>query len=208
VPRREPVSYEVQKATAADIKPVVAMLIRAFEDDPVARFMFARESRRSKALNKFFLIQLRQDYLKHGEVLITPDWSGAAIWGPPSKPRPGLREFFRVLPLLRELLPPSHMREAMRALFIVESQRPKAPHWYLATLGTEPALQGRGIGTALMTPILERADSNGEPAYLESSKARNVSFYSRFGFEVIKELRAVENAPPIWLMWREPRPPS
>jgi GNAT superfamily N-acetyltransferase len=204
--RLEPASHDVQRATKDDIPDLVEMLVRAFVDDPVASFMFCREQKRARALATFFSIQLRQDYLNHGEVWTTADRSGAAIWGPPSKARPGLRELLHVFPLLRELLPPGHMREALKALFVVESHRPKMPHWYLATLGTEPSLQGRGVGTALLAPVLERADANGEPAYLESSKERNVPFYARFGFEVTKELRAVDSAPPIWIMWREPRP--
>jgi len=187
---------------------MVSMLVRAFDDDPVANFMFCKPRRRGKALEKFFSIQLEQEYLRAGEVWTTGDRTGAAIWGPPSKPRPGMRELVHVVPLFRELFPLGHVRTALRALFVVESLRPKVPHWYLATLGTEPSKQGTGIGTALMKPVLDSADRAGEPAYLESSKERNVAFYSRFGFEVTKELRAVESAPPIWLMWREPRPPE
>jgi ribosomal protein S18 acetylase RimI-like enzyme len=29
---------------------------------------------------------------------------------------------------------------------------PSEPHWYLAFVGTEPAMQSRGIGRALLTP--------------------------------------------------------
>ncbi len=46
------------------------------------------------------------------------------------------------------------------------------------------------------------------PAYLESSKERNVPLYRRFGFEVIEEHRSKVGSPPIWRMWREPRPPE
>ncbi len=181
------------------------MLVRAFDDDPVATFMFAKEERRSRALRRFFKIQLRSDYLRSGEVWTTEDRSGAAIWGPPSKARPGLRDLFRVMPLLPELLPLRHMHQALRALFVVESERPTVPHWYLATLGTDPSVQGRGVGSTLLASMLERVDAEGTPVYLECSKEQNVSFYSRFGFTVTKELNAVQGGPRIWLMWREPR---
>jgi hypothetical protein len=46
------------------------------------------------------------------------------------------------------------------------------------------------------------------PAYLESSKARNVPFYARFGFEVVEELPSRRGSPPMWRMWREPRVPE
>ena len=34
------------------------------------------------------------------------------------------------------------------------------------------------------------------PAYLESSKARNVPLYARFGFEVVEEFRSKAAGPP------------
>ena len=35
-----------------------------------------------------------------------------------------------------------------------------------------PELQGRGIGSALMQPVLERCDRDGMPAYLEATTPR------------------------------------
>jgi hypothetical protein len=56
--------------------------------------------------------------------------------------------------------------------------------------------------------MLDRVDEEGQPAYLESSKERNVALYARFGFEVVEELRSGTGGPPIWRMWREPVPPG
>jgi GNAT superfamily N-acetyltransferase len=48
-------------------------------------------------------------------------------------------------------------------------------HWYLFILGTEPAAQGRGLGSALLAQMLARVDADGMPAYLESSNERNLA---------------------------------
>jgi len=198
----------VVRASSTDVPDLVDVLVRAFDDDPVASFMFCDARKRPRALRRFFSIQLQGDYLRTGEAWTTTDRAGAAIWGPPSKPRPGIRDLLRVLPLLRELLPPRHMKDALTALLRVESERPTLAHWYLATLGTDPVHQGHGVGSTLLADMLERVDTEGYPAYLECSKERNVAFYSRFGFEVKKELTTVGGGPRIWLMWREPRPPD
>ena len=54
--------------------------------------------------------------------------------------------------------------------------------------------------------VLETCDAEGIPAFLESSKERNISYYERFGFEVTGEERLPKGGPPFWTMWREPRP--
>jgi predicted N-acetyltransferase YhbS len=64
------------------------------------------------------------------------------------------------------------------------------------------------VGSALLDAMLTQIDDAGEPAYLESSKERNVPFYARFGFEVIHQIPSASGSPPIWRMWREPRIPQ
>ena len=82
---------------------------------------------------------------------------------------------------------------------------PKAePHWYLAFLGIEPSEQGKGLGSALLRPVLERCDSEGTPAYLETSNERNLPFYQRHGFEVVQQC-GIPDGPHFWGMWRVAR---
>ena len=71
----------------------------------------------------------------------------------------------------------------------VEKAHPRERHLYLAVLGVEPSRQGEGLGSELLPPGLELCDREGIPAYLETAKERNVSFYSRHGFRVTDELR-------------------
>ena len=71
----------------------------------------------------------------------------------------------------------------------LEKLHPSEPHYYLEFIGTDPAHQGKGMGTQLITPMVERCDTEGVPAYLESSNLRNVPFYARHGFEQVGRKR-------------------
>ena len=70
-------------------------------------------------------------------------------------------------------------------------------------IGVETRSQGKGIGAKLMRHAVERVDSEGLPAYLESSNPRNISLYERFGFAVVGTIKA-GSAPPMYPMYRRP----
>ena len=183
------------------------MLARAFDDDPVSNYLMPSDRRRPAGLRSFFRAQMTKDLMAYGAVYTTADRSGAALWAPPGKPPlPFHRALLNALPTLPYVAGRNFAR-SVRFLAHVEAIHPKEPHWYLATLGTDPARQGRGIGSALMAPVLERCDADGVRAYLESSKERNIPFYVRHGFAVTGEVK-LAGGPPVWTMWRDPRPPE
>ena len=90
----------------------------------------------------------------------------------------------------------------MTYLSEVEKLHPKQPHYYLEYLGVEPAYQGKGLGSALLKFLTEKADSEQMGCYLENANPRNNPLYHRFGFETINEknIIGVDN----WFMWRSP----
>ena len=94
-----------------------------------------------------------------------------------------------------------------RKVAFVDRRHPAdLPHWYLHYLGASPESQGRGLGSALLAPVLERCDREGLPAFLETSTPRARALYSRHGFEVSGRFDLPGGGPPIWQMWREPSP--
>jgi ribosomal protein S18 acetylase RimI-like enzyme len=197
----------VRPVAAADVPALADMLVRSFDDDPVANFMFAGRRRRQLGLHSFFTSQIRRQYLPLGHVYTIDGGGGVAVWGPPDRPRNGWRELVQLFPTAPFLLS-GRTHRALQLLLEVDALHPKEPHWYLATLATAPERQGKGIGSALLEAMLVRVDEEGAPAYLESSKERNVALYARFGFEVVEELRSKVGSPPMWRMWREPRVPE
>jgi GNAT superfamily N-acetyltransferase len=125
-----------------------------------------------------------------------------ALWLPPGGHPFGLADQLRVLPAQLRVFG-RHLRRAIGAQRAVERHHPREPHWYLDYIAVAPGGQGRGAGSALLAPMLERCDREGVPAYLESSKERNLAFYARHGFRVAREIE-LPDGPPIWLMWRDP----
>ena len=72
-------------------------------------------------------------------------------------------------------------------------------------IGVDPEHRGKGLGTALMQPVLERCDREGCGAYLENSNEVNTAYYERRGFKIVDEIDMAHGAPPLWPMWRDPQ---
>ncbi|HXQ60282.1 MAG TPA: GNAT family N-acetyltransferase [Acidimicrobiales bacterium] len=195
-----------RRAGGEDVAVLSTMLARAFDDDPLSLYLFGSPRRRAAGLARFFALQMRSTYLRHGEVWTTADRAGAALWAPPAMPRPGAMDLVRIVPVLPYLsIWGRKTPDVIRLLSAYERARPRQEHWYLGTLGTDPDRQGCGVGSTLLRIVLDRLDAGGLPAYLESSKEKNISFYARHGFEVTGEI-VTPDGPTLWLMWRTPRP--
>jgi GNAT superfamily N-acetyltransferase len=202
---RDQPRIEVRVASPGEEDPIARSMAEAFWDDPVQVFLMPDAKSRQRRMVGLFEVLLRGHYLKLGETYVTPDHSGAAMWAPPGKAVLPFTAVLRHSPaMLRSLGRRSLL--ALQVLSAIEKQHPKTPHWYLGVLGTRPERQGKGIGSSLLQPVLERCDAEGVPAYLESSKHTNLPFYRRHGFEVTGEINLAKGGPPVWSMWREPRP--
>ena len=75
-------------------------------------------------------------------------------------------------------------------------------HAGLEVVGVDPSAHGKGLGKALILPMLERADQERMPCYLITHNASNQSFYRRFGFETICERAVCDNGPVAFSMRR------
>jgi ribosomal protein S18 acetylase RimI-like enzyme len=179
-------------------------LCRAFFHDPVTEYLFPNEARRARRLEKYFSFEMRALFLRRGESWTSAGLEAAAFWVPPRQSPPTLAELLAQLPVMWMF--GRHLTRGHQLVQLLEAQRPRAPHHYLATIGTDPAEQGKGYGSALLRVVLERCDADGVPSYVESSNESNLSFYRRHGYELVGDVVVPGTPVKLWLMWREPVP--
>jgi ribosomal protein S18 acetylase RimI-like enzyme len=189
-------------ARPAEAGAIARTLARAFADDPVQRFLFPSDRVYATRGTANFALLVRR-VLALGIVEVTDGLEGAALWMPPRADfLDGLGGYAFAARSAWKVR--SNLGNARALLGALAKHHPHEPHWYLPVLGTDPARQGRGVGSALLQRALARSDAAGLPAYLESSKARNLPFYQRHGFEVVGHL-TIPNGPELWPMLRKPR---
>jgi GNAT superfamily N-acetyltransferase len=190
----------IRRAEASDGTEVSAILADAFFDDPVITWAFPDDDRRRQVLPGLFSIFV-DDFLPADEVRVAEGRLGAALWMPPlaeeadEDPEEMVRRIERVAGPDAERF--------LELMSLMDQHHPHDPCYYLLAIGVPPAWQGKGVGSALMDPVLDQCDRDGVAAFLEATSERSKKLYERHGFEATGEF-APAGAPPLWPMWRTP----
>ena len=194
---------EPRTAAADEVPKVAAALADAFINDPVFTFLRPGRLRQEARLRTMFTVEIEQYVLPNGGPC-------GRLLGTTARRRlpPGGWEMPRSVTLTEALrwmwAFGTRFRRAIRVQRAMEERHLREPHFYVRTVGVRTALQGHGVGSALMQPTLERADSAGLPSYIEASTERSAALYERLGFLHMGVFELPEGGPPVWPMRRPP----
>jgi len=200
---------EVRAATESDIDACARVLSRAFQDDPGTMLVEPDDDRRREVFLPFFRTFIAASIADGADIVVPADEvNGVASWFGPDAHAP--RDDSMVAHGLLDVL--SRFGDAATARLgpmtgELERQHEElmtGPHLRLEFYGVDPGAQGRGIGVALAEHGHRRADELGLPCYLETFTEKNVRFYERRGYAVIRTF-TVGDGVPVYAMRREPR---
>lgn len=204
-------THAIARLQAAHCVEAAETLTRAFADDPIYTYVFPDSDTRLRATRRMWEALLAAG-LRYGEVYTTPTRQGIACWMAPGRTEMTLvqqaRTGFGLVRAIFAFPAASRQRFYGIARYTDELRRRdmQRPFWYLWVIGVDPACQGQGIGSQLMQPVLARADAQGLPCYLETETERNVAFYERCGFRVLRSGQAPGHPIRLWTMVRKARP--
>jgi GNAT superfamily N-acetyltransferase len=198
----DPTSPVVGLIDPASTGRALGSVVEAFSTDPLLRWVWPDDDRYGQCAAGFFglLLSLRS---AGGEVWVADGGAAVARWDPPGgqhgqpaeDPWPAVNATYTQTERVRW--------ETFNERLAVPSDAPA--HWYLGVLATDPRHQRRGLGGAVLGPVLAAADGSSTPAYLETASEKNLAFYGRLGFDVEREVDLPEGGPRCWLMRRPPR---
>ncbi|WP_205695502.1 N-acetyltransferase [Conexibacter sp. SYSU D00693] len=177
---------------------VAGLLALALRDDPFIRWIAAGDHARA---TRWMSAGLRMAQHR-GLVLVDDGLAGAAVlMGPGAMPLP-MRENAALLPALLRAVGARRVPGVLRALTRLEAAQPPEPHWTGLVLGVHPALQGTGVGRAIIEAALARTSRDRVGTYLEVCAGGPHALYRRFGFTRHATVDAGAGAPVMETMWR------
>ena len=191
--------YEVQKK---DLENAVNVLMDAFSEESMWKEVFNDEKK-----NRILTEVMVRFCLKYGNVLSTSEnLEGVMAIAPHNKGMTTWRiirsgAFFLSLKIANEAkkmqVLTSAVEEAKKSLNL-------GPYIHLLIMGVSQEFQGKGFGGKLLRALIEKAETERKPVYLETQKEENVNFYEKYGFSVKKKIILPEPLNlPMWLMVRD-----
>ncbi|MBW8736076.1 MAG: GNAT family N-acetyltransferase [Streptomyces turgidiscabies] len=195
----------IRTAGESDRELLVQLLDEAFQEDPVSVWVFPDPEHR-RATHPRMMAAVLDIVLAEGRVDVTEDGSACALWlSVPADAHPDEAEQGDDAIQLREAVEPGNARVELIGRLTSGIHPSGRAHEYLWLIAVAPGSQGRGLGTALVQPVLDRCDREGVAAYLEASNVRSRKLYERLGFDLLGRPLDLPDGPPMWPMWREPQ---
>ncbi|HEY8739432.1 MAG TPA: GNAT family N-acetyltransferase [Candidatus Dormibacteraeota bacterium] len=180
---------EVRLAELADVPIVGQALADAFQRDALTAWFLPDPAARQEEMEAMFARHVPTSIEAGGRLYMTADAQAGALWLPPgseheNEPPPGSTEL------------------VVESFARVNAARPQVPHWYLSFIGSRTPAQGRG--SALLKHFQRLADEERVPTALWTANPRNVPFYQRNGYSVLRELDFLDAR--AWWFWRDADP--
>jgi GNAT superfamily N-acetyltransferase len=197
---------DVRRAEQRDVPRIAATLTIALADSRWTRWALPDDGRMQR-LTRLNELDAGHRGVGTGTAWVTEDVTAVAVWEPP----PGA-EGTAPLPadvqaaLANELpyLSADRFGAVRDTAALVEEARPAEPHWWLRHLGVRPTSRRRGLGAAVLAPVLVRCDTDGVPAAAAVFSWANVRFLRGFGFEVGWTGHTADDELPLWVLVRQP----
>jgi GNAT superfamily N-acetyltransferase len=181
------------------------VLEEAFFDDPLCVYTFPDPETRKDLFSWYFTHYVRQESALGNVSLPDGQLNGVAVWMPPHEDA-SMTQRSNPDEIEQKFVKEAYQRftGAFKYFEAVHRQIIQDPHWYLELLGVAPHCQRQGIGKALLTPVLQRADKERLPCYLETFTHKNVPFYEQSNFHVVEAGIEPQSQISFWAMKRDP----
>ncbi|MFB0496034.1 GNAT superfamily N-acetyltransferase [Mucilaginibacter sp. OAE612] len=176
----------MKKATYNDKKIVIHILTLSFYDNQSVNYIISEKHNKTqiKALMDY---SFEQCYL-FGSIYLSDDMDACALILYPQKKHFSFKAIWLDINLIFKAIGVTRIFKALKREAAIKKLQPKIDMAYLWFIGVMPSSQHTGIGSKLLTEIIEAKTKEHLPVFLETSTVINLPWYKRFGFEIYAKL--------------------
>ena len=177
---------------------MVDILADAFADNQSVNYVVKQDRHRLVRMRRLmqYAVATGQDF---GKVWSLPNGQAAAVTILPDTKRVSVASVRRDVMLAFLSTGLGNVYKTLHREARIKVQHPVEPFCHLWFLGVAKEAQGQGVGSQLLTEIIDYSNTQQRAIYLETSTLRNVPWYEKFGFEVYHELNL---SYPLYMMRR------
>jgi len=177
----------MRRASDKDRQAAVDILAESFTDNRSVNYVVRQGEKRKKRIRG--LMEYSFDVCQaFGEVWMSDDGQACALILLPDKKTVSIRTLLWDMKLATSVIGLRKVQAVMDRERKIKSFHPQEPICYLWFIGVDPQYQHKGIGSALIQEVIKECEQKRRPIYLETSVARNLPWYQKFGFEIFQTL--------------------
>jgi hypothetical protein len=196
-----------ERIRTSQIELLGSVLTRAYYNNPCAAYILPDPDIREAALSWYFnAVAIRASRLC-GEIYTTPSVVGGALWIRPGVDltiRHAVQTELNSLPFKLDRASITRWIKVVEYLEAARRTLADQEHWYLLAVGTEPSAASTAIRRTLMAPVLNEADWDLRPCYVETFDETDLPFYVQRGFRISAAGRIPDGGPGFWTLIRPP----
>lgn len=166
---------------------VIEILSNSFEDNQSVNYIVKQDSKRKERIRALMDYSFEICYM-FGAVYLSDDKKGCALVLYPDQKKFSIKSTLLDVQLLLNAIGLTRAGKATSRESAIKSNYPKQPIYYLWFLGVLNSDQNKGIGSQLLSEIIQDSEKQQKPIYLETSTLKNLPWYKKFGFVIYKEL--------------------
>jgi GNAT superfamily N-acetyltransferase len=191
----------VRHALRRDLASVADVWVDAFAGDPYLRWI-APDDETYRSFGQAWLSMIAGLAFERGHTYVDLAATVAVAWIPPDLSLVTPADFERAREIIADHAGEDRADAAVSTILTARAHAIDEPHWTLQYIGVRESARGRGLGAAVVAPMLQRCDEEAVPCGLVSTNPRNVTFYRRLGFETVAEVPTPDGAATLRPMHR------
>jgi ribosomal protein S18 acetylase RimI-like enzyme len=175
------------KANQNDKQLIIDILTKSFESNQSVNYIAKQDEKRLKRIGALMNYSFEVCHL-FGDVFLSDDKKACALVLYPDKKKTTYKSILLDVKLILSCMGIENIKKALSRESKIKQLQPKELMYYLWFIGVNPEYQNEGIGSVLLSEIIEDSEDKKRPIYLETSTLKNLPWYQKFGFQIYNEL--------------------